>query len=234
MQAASHAANDPNEREYIAGSPKVPLEIAHQFTDYVFVEKDEDRIEELRTLEEAHKQTTHVHIRNEDCNEYLRRFLNRSSGRWRRMRGVVFLDPFGMQVPWDTIAALGRTQAIEVFINFPVGMAIQRLLPRTGKFTKKHRDKLNRYFGTTEWFDLVYDSQEGLLGEQVTKRQKTGDDLVRWYRGRLRDVFGHVSAAREMQSQTGRPLYYLMFAGPNKTGAGIANNVLKQGARVVR
>ena len=232
LQAASHAADDPNEREYIAGSPKVALEIAHQFTDYVFVEKDEDRIEELSALKETHETTTRVHIRNEDCNEYLRQFLNRSSRLWRRMRGVVFLDPFGMQVPWDTIAALGRTKRIEVFINFPVSMAIQRRLPRTGKFTKGHREELNRYFGTTEWFDVVYDSHEGLLGQQVTKRQNASHDLVRWYRNRLRDVFGYVSAAREMRSQTGRPLYYLIFAGPNETGARIANNVLRQGARV--
>ena len=234
IQAASHAADDPHEREYIAGSPKVALEIARQFTDYIFVEKDEDRIEELSALEEAHRSTTRVHIRNKDCNEYLRQFLIRSSDRWRQMRGVVFLDPFGMQVPWDTIAALGRTQKIEVFINFPVGMAIQRLLPRSGEVTKKHREKLNRYFGTTEWFDMVYDSHDGLLGEQVTKRRKTGDDLVRWYRKRLRGVFGHVSAAREVHSQSGHPLYYLIFAGPNKTGATIANGILKQGARVVR
>ena len=234
LQAASHAADDPHEREYIAGSPNVALGVAHQFTDYVFVEKDEDRIEELRALEKAHEATTRVHIRNEDCNEYLRHFLGRSRGLWRQMRGVVFLDPFGMQVPWNTIAALGRTQKIEVFINFPVGMAIQRLLPRSGEFTKKHRDKLDRYFGTNEWFDMAYDSHDGLLGEQVTKRRKTGDEIVRWYRDRLKTVFAEVSAAREVRLPNGRPLYYLIFAGHNATGRRIADNILKHGARVVR
>jgi three-Cys-motif partner protein len=51
---------------------------------------------------------------------------------WRKWRAVVFLDPFGMQVPWKTIAALAQTAAIEVFLNFPVGMSIQRLLKRSG------------------------------------------------------------------------------------------------------
>ena len=58
--------------------------------------------------------------------------------------------------------------------------------------------------------------------------------LVKWYRGRLKEAFGHVTTAREVQSTTGRPLYYLIFAGPHKKGAEIANHVLKQGARRVR
>ena len=41
---------------------------------------------------------------------------------------MVFLDPFGMQVPWSTIEALAKTKAMELIINFPLGMAIQRLL----------------------------------------------------------------------------------------------------------
>ena len=138
-----------------------------------------------------------------------------------------------MHVPWNTIAALGETRAIEVFINFPVGMAIQRLLKRRGDFTAKERNKLDRYFGTDEWFDLLYQKYDDLLGEHVVKDANAGDTLVKWYCKRLKEVFSYVSSAREIQSQAGRPLYYLIFAGPNKTGAHIAEKVLKQGARRV-
>ena len=31
-----------------------------------------------------------------------------------------------------------------------------------------------------------------------------------------------------------KPLYYLIFAGPNRTGARIARNVLKQGTRRIQ
>ena len=144
------------------------------------------------------------------------------------------MDPFGMQVPWDTIAEIGRTKAIEVFINFPVGMAIQRLLKRSGKFTPAERNKLDQYFGTDEWYDLLYEPGQDLFGENTTKIQEAGDVLVKWYRQRLQSVFPFVSLAREIQSTRGRPLYYLIFAGPNETGAKIANYVLKQGARRIR
>ena len=71
-------------------------------------------------------------------------------------------------------------------------------------------------------------------GTMTTKVGNTGDSLVRWHRGRLRNAFGHVTTARELGSTSGRPLYYLIFAGPNKTGAVIAQNVLKQGTRTIR
>ena len=140
-----------------------------------------------------------------------------------------------MQVPWNTIAEIGKTGAIEVFINFPVGMAIQRLLKKNGLFSPNERAKLDNYFGTDEWFDLLYRKKKDLFEDVgVDKLQDAGDRLVKWYRGRLKDAFGHVTTAREVQSTTGRPLYYLIFAGPNKKGAEIADHALQQGARRVR
>ena len=233
LDSASHA-DDVGARTYVAGSPRVALEIEHPFTDYVFVETDDQRLRQLEELAKQYEARTRVHVRNVDCNTYLHKLIKDVGKRWNKNRGVVFLDPFGMQVPWDTMEALGRTEAIEVFVNFPVGMAIQRLLKRSGDFTTSERRKLDAFFGTGEWFDLLYRSDSDLLGEHVVKEAKSADKLVKWYRGRLQSVFGHVSAAREVQSQTGRPLYYLIFAGPNPTGATIANHVLKQGARTVR
>ena len=219
--------------EYIGGSPRVALELKHPFTDYVFIEVDERRIDHLRNLEREFR-GCRIHIKQQDCNEYLRALLRHNQGKWGQWRGVVFLDPFGMHVPWNTIADLGKTGAIEVFINFPVGMAIQRLLKRSGEFSNKEREKLDLYFGTEEWFDLLYQAEKDLIGEKVTKVKNAGDVLVKWYRDRLKGVFGYVTTAREIQATNGRPLYYLIFAGPNKTGAKIAEHVLRQGARKIR
>ena len=113
-------------------------------------------------------------------------------------------------------------------------MAIQRLLPNSGVFTQTQRNKLNQYFGTEEWFDVLYSSKQNLFGQQTQKVQYAGDLLVRWYRKRLKQVFGHVSAAREIRNTRSRPLYYLIFAGPKKTGTQIANDILRQGVRVIQ
>jgi three-Cys-motif partner protein len=150
------------------------------------------------------------------------------------LANTVFLDPFGTQVPWSTVGALGRTQSIEILLNFLVGMAIQRLLKRSGAFIEAERAKLDAYFGSPEWFDLLYEPKSDLLGTNLQKIADSADVFVRWYRTRLKAAFGYASTAREVCNSKGRPLYYLIFAGPNQTGARIANDVLRQGARIVR
>ena len=236
LEPAGYATDDAGRAGYIKGSPRVALGIEHPFTDYVFVEIDADRIRQLEALKrEAEREGRRVHIRKQNCNDYLKELLGRTHGRWHEWRGVVFLDPFGMQVPWSTIGELGKTGAIEVFVNFPVGMAIQRLLKKSGQFTASERSKLDEYFGTDEWFDLLYAKRTDLFGESgIDKYQDAGDRLVKWYRARLKEAFGHVTTAREVRSTTGRPLYYLIFAGPNRVGARIAERVLQQGERRIR
>ncbi len=236
LEVSEYSSDDTGRTEYIQGSPRVALEIRYPFTDYIFLEVDERRVRQLQDMKkEFETGDRRIHVRNQDCNAYLRDFLERNRDQWHHWRGVVFLDPFGMHVPWNTIVELGRTGAIEVFINFPVGMAIQRLLKRSGQFSSRERAKLDGYFGTGDWFDLLYRSDGGLFGDAVTaKVANAGDRLVRWYRERLRDAFGYVTSAREVRSTAGRPLYYLIFAGPNKTGVRIAQTVLKQGTRKVQ
>ena len=235
LDMAEYAVDDEEEATYLAGSPQVALEIKNRFTDYVFVERDPIRIQQLEELKRGFSSDrTRIHIRQQDCNTYLDGLVRKMNTRWGQWRGVVFLDPFGMQVPWSTIAALGATGAIEVLVNFPVGMAIQRLLKRSGRFSPKERAKLDRYFGTNSWFDILYEHNDDLLGGQIVKVRKSGDVLVGWYRKRLEQVFGFVTEAREVKNTAGKPLYYLIWAGPNKVGAGIAEYVLGRDARSVR
>ncbi len=235
LEDSDYVEQDAGEAEYISGSPQVALELERPFTDYIFIEIDRSRLNQLEGLKKRYESPNRrIHLREQDCNDYLRHLLDKNRNQWPHWRGVIFLDPFGMQVPWETIVEIGKTRAIEVFINFPVGMAIQRLLKKSGQFTRKERSKLDQYFGTDEWYDLLYERAHDLFGENVTKIQKSGDILVRWYRERLREVFPFVSTAWEVRSTSGRPLYYLIFAGPNKTGARIANDVLRQGARRIQ
>lgn len=220
--------------EYIDGSPRVALSIDNPFTHYIFIEKDSNRIEDLESLKaEFSSESVSIVVRKIDCNEYLKRFLKKGESQWTQWRGIIFLDPFGMQVPWETIERIGRTKSIEVIINFPVGMAIQRLLKRDARFTTRERKKLNDYFGSDEWFDLLYKRERNFFGIHSVKRGQAAEILVSWYRKRLEKVFGHASPAREIRRPDGHLLYYLIWAGRNKTGAKIASAVLKQGARSI-
>ena len=223
---------DSDQAEFINGSPRVALSIKNKFTDYVFIESDSTRAEQLKELEASVAGQARVHIRQQDCNAYLKETIPKVN--WKQRRGVIFIDPFGMQIPWSTLTQIAATKAIEVFINFPVGMAIQRLLRKDAKFSEEQRYKLDGYFGTPDWFDVVYETSTDMAGEITRKRRNSGKLLLNWYREQLEKAFGYVSEARLICNSHGGHLYYLIFAGPNKTGRKIANYILSQGEIVER
>jgi len=214
--------------ELLNGSPRVALEIEPPFTHYVFLERDPERLHMLQSLKKEYADKRKIAVRRGDCNEYLdQRLIHNKRLDWKKWRGVVFLDPFGMQVPWKTIKGLADTKALEVFLNFPVGMAIQRLLKKTAQFTAPQRAKLDDYFGDPGWFEVVYPQSRGLFGSMPTKAPDAEERLVNWYRKRLQGVFRYVSHARLVTNSRGGHLYFLVFAGPNKTGAKIADEILR-------
>jgi three-Cys-motif partner protein len=216
---------DSEAREVIDGSPRVALSVDPPFNYYVFIERDPERLKLLHGLREEFK-GREVLIREQDCNGYLKERFASPDLKKKGYRAVVFLDPFGMQVPWSTLELLAKTGAVEVIINFPVGMAIQRLLRRDAKLTPNVRSKLDDYFGDPGWYEVVYSAEQDLFGDVVRKADDAADRLVDWYRRRLKAAFGHASPARLIKNSHGGHLYYLVFAGPNETGLKIASQVL--------
>jgi len=219
-----------DDQQFIDGSPRVALSLVNPFTHYRFIELNPARAARLRELKTEYPNRDIV-VWEKDCNSYLiQNLLARPKTFWTSHRAVVFLDPFGMQVPWSTLESLGSTNAIEVLINLPVGMAIQRLLRRDGRFSITQREKLDAYLGSSEWFDVIYESDETLFGVDMKKVEWSGEKLVDWYRKRLAESsFKFVSVPRLVRNTHGGHLYYLIHAGPNATGNKIANQILIKG-----
>ncbi len=222
---------DHAEIQFLKGSPRVALDITNPFTTYVFIERDPKRIGELKQLLTAYQGMRSITVREDDANEALKGWL--ASGiDWRIHRAVVFLDPFGVQVPWSTMLALSRTKAVEVLINFPFGMAINRMLTRSGDISPAWQASLDTFFGSPDWRSLAYKEEADLFGARRDKAEDAGQQILEWYRKRLRDAFGHVSTARLIRNTKGNPLYYLIWAGPNQMGLKGAECILSKGERV--
>jgi three-Cys-motif partner protein len=217
--------------EFVDGSPLVALDIADPFSRYLFIESDPKRVAKLETLRDKRENPQSIEIKEGDANDQLLALLQ-SGLDWRTARAVVFLDPFGMHVPWATIEALAKTRGIEVLINFPMGMAIQRLLARTGEITPSRRAALDAFFGSPDWYQHAYESGQDLFGPKTLKLRDSGERLLEWYRSRLRGVFGHVSSARLIRNTKGGHLYYLIWAGPHKAGLKGAEYILNKGEKV--
>jgi three-Cys-motif partner protein len=219
------------ERQVIDGSPVVALKVEPPFSLYVFVEQDAERLRHLEDIKEAYAGRREIRIHNEDCTQYLQRLIDNPEVDWKkRWRALVFLDPFGLQVPWSTIAGLAATRGVEILLNFPMGMAINRMLPRNaGQMLPAWRARLDLYFGDPAWYSIVYEERRDLFDRTVVKRPNADDLLVQWYRKRLGQAFGHVSPGYLVENERGNPLYYLIWAGPRMVGKKIATHVLRQG-----
>ena len=129
-------------QQFLDGSARIALQVRPRFTKYIFIERDIDRIVELQKLKSEFKELRDdIVVIQADANSYLQDLcLNR---RWSKNRAVLFLDPFGMQVTWDTIAAIAATKAIDLWLLFPIG-AVNRLLPRNAQISAAWRKTLDR------------------------------------------------------------------------------------------
>lgn len=160
-------------------------------------------------------------LENREANEYIKDLcLNRN---WKTRRAVLFLDPFGMQVSWDTIEAIAKTQAIDLWILFPLGVGVNRMLTRTGKISDAWRRKLDMMFGATDWYEAFYQPRvtNGLFGE-TTSLVKVGDfdSIGKYFVKRLKTIFAGVAEnPRPLHNSRNNPLYLLCFASGNPRAA---------------
>lgn len=232
LDISSFGGEQEEQQLFLAGSPRIALELEFPFTNYVFVERSPTRIAALEQLKAEYGNSRQIHIRQQDCTQYLLEKISLNSQLdWKRNRALVFLDPFGMQVGWDTVASLASTKGVEVFLNFPVGMAIQRLLLRQPEnFSEAQRQRLDDYFGSPDWFDAIYKRRRTLFDDEAQEKvTASGEALLKWYRSRLETVFSHVSKAALIRNTRGGHLYYLLLASHNATGVRIANDILSAG-----
>lgn len=221
---------DEENSELIAGSPRVALELGHPFSHYLFIERAPGRRAELEKLIDAYPDRK-ITVRGGDAGMVISEVLCARSD-WSKYRGVAFLDPFGTHLPWAIVERLAATRSFEVLINFPLQMAIQRLIPKEGEIDEDWRGHFDEYFGTTEWFDEVYEQADGLFGGQLVKRPGYGVRLLHLYLRRLKAAFGHVSPAKLICNTKKRGLYYLVWAGPNAKGLQGAKHILSKGEHV--
>lgn len=233
LALVDHESSD-EQRQLIDGSPLVALRVEPPFTAYVFVEQDADRLRHLEQIKAAYAGRRDILIYNEDCTGYLQRLIHNPEVDWtNRWRALVFLDPFGLQIPWSTLSGLAATRGVEILMNFPMGMAINRMLPRNvARLGPAWRARLDLYFGDPAWYGISYEERPGLFETIVVKRPNADDLLLEWYRSRLGRAFGHVSPGYLVENSRGNPLYYLIWAGPRMVGRKIATHVLRQGKSV--
>jgi three-Cys-motif partner protein len=219
---------------FLDGSARIALRVEPRFNKYIFIEKSRRKACELEKLrDEFPDRRDDIIIEKADANAYLQDLcLNRP---WSKHRAVLFLDPFGMQVSWQTIEAIAGTRAIDTWILFPVS-AVNRLLRRDKKIPEDWRHRLDTMFGEAGWFDVFFpEHRSELFGDEYTVRRKDADtaSIGNYFNERLGSVFADVAPQPyPLRNTRGTPLFLLCFAAANpfgaKTAIKIARDILQR------
>lgn len=222
--------DDGDAETFMKGSVQVALEIRPAFHQYIFIEKDASYADELDRLAQSDPAlSTRISVRRGDANEILRKWAETSS--WRSQRAVVFLDPYGMQVEWGTLEVLAATKAVDLWILFPLGQGVNRLLTRQAPPEGAWASRLTTIFGTDGWREAFYQpSDQGHLFDDDTHYEKsaTFESIARFFLDRLASVFERVAPnPLVLRNSRNNPIFLLCFAAANKNGAPTAVKIAR-------
>jgi three-Cys-motif partner protein len=216
-----------DEERYVDGSPIVALKAKKPFKSYIFIEKEDWRVKKLEDLKKKFPELD-IKIKQGDCNTIIVNDIIPTIRFENFNRGIIFLDPFGMEVDWGTIEGIAKTKALEIFLNFPV-MAINRsiLVNNPDKIDKAKIEKMNKLWGSEQWMGEIYKEAPDLFERRIEKVSQTGKSLGMLFQKRLEELFPFVTFPLVMRNSINAPLYCLIFAGHNATGKKIADTIFK-------
>jgi three-Cys-motif partner protein len=160
---------------------------------------------------------SNVELLNDDANHVVHRIM-RSIDK----RAYVFIIAdieAPKQLQWSTVKATRAHghQSVDLFVLFPLDMALNRMLSYRRQTVEQSAKVLNSFFGCEEWRPLV----EG----RKTKSQSAElrRSILELYMSRLRALgWAHVMVVRDVKRRGDSGLYQMIYASNHPAGRDIA------------
>lgn len=227
-----------DEQRYIDGSPLRALQTNPQFDGYWFVDVSPRRVNRVQELCSQFPEYA-INVRQGNCNEVLCNEIIPQISYSSKRRAFVFLDPYGLQVNWQTVKELAHTRTCDVFVNFSV-MGVTRLLPRDQNPEPEVIEQLSQVMGSTDWITQIYRktpaTQLDIFGNSAEPMLSRDTIQAEWlaslYAKQLQSLFPHVSRPVLMRNSTNSVLYALCLASHNKTATKITNDIFSRYERL--
>lgn len=220
--------------EYLDGSPRVALKTSPKFSSYTFIEKNRKRYQAvLEPLKNEYPDLSITPLHG-DCNKLIKEkvlplFPRRKWNQPNKL-GFAFLDPYGTNLLWDTVKALGEAGTFDVLINMSV-MGVTRQSPGAPP-PKEVQDNISRFMGGDDWFNECYqdNDQYGLPGISVSpvlrRQENVAERIAECYQKKMTTCFKYVSPYRMMRGPKNSPYYALIFASQAKTAVDKMQGIL--------
>lgn len=200
------------------------------FDFYYFIDKDKESNDKLKEkLNIYNDEKKRLVFRTNDANAEIIKLAD-AMHRNNNLAALVLLDPFGMQIDWDSIKQLAGTRT-DIWILVPTGVIINRLLDRKAEL--KHIDLLKKIFGEDETFIREYffekKVEKTLFGEEeiVVKVNNSIQRIAELYINKLKDIFDHVTPnALVLRNTRNVPIFHFVFASNNESAKNIASQII--------
>jgi len=229
-QAMPLFEEDYDAQDFMKGSAQVALDIKPPFHNYLFIDNNAAFAEDLRRMKHDYPRLAdRITIQQGDANVKLVEWTKNTD--WDSTRAVVFLDPYGMQVEWSTLEALAGTKAIDLWILFPLGLGVNRLLTRNTLPSEAWADRLTRIFGTEDWKSEFYQiSPQTHLFDNDPHYNKDAafDKISHFFQKRLESICVKVAPnPLVLLNSKNNPIFILCFAATNEKGANVAVKIAR-------
>jgi len=210
-------------RTAIKGSAKIALDTEPPFHQMHLIDFDAKHVAELNTFA-TDVSKTKLSIYRNDANEALTSILNQIN--WRKTRGVLFLDPYGMSVEWSTLERIAKTQALDVWYLFPLSAVYRQAARDFSRVDAGKAAVLDKVLGTTEWRTKLYEAstQESLLPggtEHSIERTASPVEIATYIHERLTSIFRGWVSPPILLPDRGPPIFALFFAVSNPSESAI-------------
>jgi three-Cys-motif partner protein len=136
-------------------------------------------------------------------------------------RALMFIDPFGMSLNWQSVEHVAATGKIDLWLLIPTSMGPGRLIPEHGAIPPSWVRRLDRFWGREDWRDAFRPTQPGLF-EAMEVRDADAGRIEEYALRRLRETFGDTNVhPKGLPLRGGRSNrgFLLTFACANKSSA---------------
>jgi len=203
--------------EVFLGSPLLALTTRFPFTGYYFSNNDPIQIEALKQRCSASPQCDTLNIYNENANQIVNAIVGNIRQFSPNSLNLGFLDPFGLELEWSTVAKLGTLQHCDLIIHYSQ-YGLNRNIKQS--YETKSETAVDRFFGTNAWRDIY------TLWCNKPRITSLHRELIDLYKERLISLgYQEVRQSDEMlveplirNKRRNAPLYRLLFASKHPLG----------------
>jgi three-Cys-motif partner protein len=218
--------------QQIEGSPARALKITPPFDGFYFIDLDKNKTAYLQKLCEGRSD---VQIINDDANTYLRTLLPTIQFK-KFNRALCVLDPYGLHLDWEVVQLAGQSEAVDLFLNFPVmDMNRNAIWRMPEQATPEGIERMNRFWGDESWKQAAYakSKQRNLFSELDADEKQPNSAIVAAFRERLKKAAGfkYVPEPLPMTNSKNAEVYYLFFASPKPVAQDIVTHIFTQSRR---